>query len=105
MTRLCTVILKYSQSRTDQERKSGAGVVGQTSLERRKDIYKKAIKTEIENFWRKEILDQAGSWENTVREITESRENYPNLGNDDDESGSGSEEDKYEGDNNKNSTV
>lgn len=67
--------------------------------------YKRAIKTEIENFWRKEILDQAASWENTVREITESRENYPNLGNDDDESGSGSEEDKYEGDNNKNSTV
>ena len=104
MTRLCTVILKYSQSGRDQERKSSANSLGRESLRRRKDRYVSAIRTEIENFWRKEILDPVASWENTVREITESRENYPNLGTDDDESGSGSEEDKQE-DNNKNSTV
>ena len=98
------MILKYSQSGRDQERKSSANSLGRESLRRRKDRYVSAIRTEIENFWRKEILDPVASWENTVREITESRENYPNLGTDDDESGSGSEEDKQE-DNNKNSTV
>ena len=48
MTRLCTVILKYSQSGRDQERKSSANSLGRESLRRRKDRYVSAIRTETE---------------------------------------------------------
>lgn len=94
MTRLCTVILKYTKSRRDQQRKVSSEGLGRESLERRRRRYVSAIRSELESFWRKEILDPVESWETTKTKMEESRENYPDLT--DDDSGEAEDEDEDE---------